>query len=79
MKTTDKDRLDWLSSCEKLDHSGFDSGYSFERIIMTDDVIGVSDVRIAIRGYAGVDSLRKAVDQAMAVDRLLDKNGNKSP
>lgn len=73
---TDKERLDWLSRCSKIDNSGYDSGWAFERLIWTDTPSAVSDVKIAIRGREGVDDLRLAIDKAIAVDKLLGTSTN---
>ena len=71
---TDKETLDWLSACSKIDNSGHDGGYAFERNLMTDEPVGVVDVRIATRGFIGIDALRRATHVAMATDEMLGSN-----
>jgi hypothetical protein len=82
MKYSDAQMLSWLSDCSRIDHSGTDGGWSFERCIMTDgeNPIGVADVRIAVRGWVSIDGLREQASIAMGVDRTLGENPfTKSP
>jgi|CXWL01.1.fsa_nt_gi hypothetical protein len=74
MKYEDEQILNWLSDCSKIDRSGYDCGWAFERLIMNDDPIGTADVRIAIRGMEGIDGLRKQASIAMGVDGALGTN-----
>lgn len=73
---TDAEILDWLSACSKIDSSGYDSGLAFERLLSADEPIGVADVRIAVRGFEGIDRLRKQASIAMSIDKAIgDNNG----
>lgn len=79
-RPSDSEMLDWLSACNKIDHSGQDGGIAFERLIMPDfDGSMACDVRIATRSYGGVDALRQAIIAAMLVDDELGKSSGWSP
>lgn len=73
---SDKDILDWLSGCESIDHTGQDSGWAFNRMIYPLERKGskVCDIRIAIRGFDGLDGLRSAVIGAMIAEEELQNS-----
>jgi hypothetical protein len=74
MKYTDAQIISWLSDCSKIDRTGVDCGYAFERTLMTDDPVGSVDVRIAVRGMEGIDGLRKQACVAMEADACMGEN-----
>lgn len=74
MKITDEMIVNWLSDCTKIDHSGREGGWVFERLLMTEDPLGTAEVRIATIGFEGIDGLRKQVKIAMEIDRTMASN-----
>ena len=67
---TDKQRLDWISKCHKIDTSGEDTGWVFERFFYPGQDAKPFDVRFTFRGCEE-DGLRKAIDAAIIADKFL--------
>lgn len=73
---SDAQIINWLSDCDSIDRNGQDGGWAFNRCVMTDGEknVGVADIRIATRGFEGVDGLRKQAMVAMDMDKTMGEN-----